>query len=841
MSGGVEGLLARRRPLDVDRLKTVWTVLLIAFAYYVAARLSLRYALVEENITPVWPPTGIALVGFLVAGRRIWPGVAAAAFLVNLPITDATWAAALTACGNTLAPFVASELLARVGFRSEIDRLRDAVALVALAALFSMAISATIGASTLVLTDAIGSGEFIGAWSVWWAGDAMGVLAVAPFLLTLPVALRRSKEMLARAGEASALLVVLVTLSFLAFTAEFYLLFAILPMLGLIAWRFQQVGAAPAALLVTGFATWAAVTERGPFVGGTLLDRMLTLQSFNAAVAMTSFVFAAVVTERMKARDALEEAAAELEERVRIRTLALSDVNEHLAQQMAEREVAETKLRTSERQLAEAQEIARFGSWEWDIATDRVSWSDELYRIHGYEPQELAMTFERAIALVLEEDRARISDNVRLALRHQMSRVPDVEYRIRRPDGDVRSLFGTGRLSFDADGKPGRMVGTVQDITERREHERDHRIAQSLQRALLPRELPTLDGFTFAARFLPAEASAGGDWYDVIPLATGDVVLVIGDVAGHGLEAASVMTQARMAVRAFALDGLPPAQVVSKAHALLKQLYEPRQMVTMLVVLIESATLEARVVNAGHPPPLLIEPGGTIDYLATRTSLPIGLDSTPVLEESKVRLKRGATIVLFTDGLIDRRDMSVDDGLEQLRSAAEDEREADPELLCARLVEALAPTEATDDVAFLVARLELAPASLHRRVPALPSELGSIRHSVRRWLSDLDVDDGIVDDVVLACSEACANAIEHAYGPAGGSIELDITVDGDVLEVVVKDVGRWRPTRTPERGLGLKLIETAMSTVELVSGEEGTEIRMRRPLSGVTAARSRTE
>jgi PAS domain S-box-containing protein len=810
-------------------------MLFVAAAYYVAGRLSLRYSLVEENITPVWPPSGIALVAFLVFGRRIWPGVAVAAFLVNLPITDTVWAAVATAGGNTLAPVVAASLLVWVGFRREIDRLRDAAAIVVLGALLSMALSATVGAWTLVLSGVIPSGDFLGAWSVWWAGDAMGVLVVAPFLFALPLIARDFPRSWAERGEALAVFVLLAVVSSLALSSELPLLFAILPFLGWAAWRFQQRGAAPAALLVSGLATWAAATEMGPFQIDSLLDRMLTLQAFNAAVAFTSFVFAALVTERLRSRQQLEAAAADLEERVHTRTLALSEANALLGQEISDRVEAEARLRASERQLADAQEVARIGSWEWDLASEQVSWSDELYRIHGYGPQEFPMTFERATALVLDEDRQRIRDNVELALQRHSREVPHIEYRIARSDGSVRVLVGTGRLDLTAEGSPVRMVGTVQDITERREYEREHRIAQTLQRALLPRELPDLDGFVFAARYLPAEAGAyaGGDWYDVIPLVSGDVALVIGDVAGHGLEAASVMAQVRMAVRAYALEGIAPTSVVARAHALLRQLHGGRQMVTMLFLVIDGSTLRARVVNAGHPPPLVVDLEGSMSYATTQTSLPIGVDSTPGFSETEIELRAGSTLVLYTDGLIDRRDLSVDEGLERLKAVAWAQRDQTLDELCARLVAALVPDDAPDDIALLCARVEAARADrFHLRIPAVPSELASVRRSVARWLSVLELDANEVDDIVLACSEACANAIEHAYGPAGGPIEIELAVDDGVAEMTVRDFGRWRPTRSPDEGRGLAVIDAAMHDVSFTRGEEGTEIRMRRSIQG---------
>ena len=164
-------------------LRWVLTVLLVATAYFVAARLSLRLSLLE-GVTPLWPCTGIALVAFLVFGRRLWPGVTLASFLVCLSIGLSPLASLAIAAGATLAPLLAATLLDRAGFRLELDRERDAVAIV-LAALLSMLVSASIGTLTLVVSGALPKSQFWVAWSVWWTGDAMGILVFAPFLLSL--------------------------------------------------------------------------------------------------------------------------------------------------------------------------------------------------------------------------------------------------------------------------------------------------------------------------------------------------------------------------------------------------------------------------------------------------------------------------------------------------------------------------------------------------------------------------------------------------------------------------------------------------------------------------------
>jgi integral membrane sensor domain MASE1/anti-sigma regulatory factor (Ser/Thr protein kinase) len=791
-------------------------MLVVALAYYIAARLSLRFALIGHNITPLWPPTGIALVAFLRLGRRVWPAIAIAAFLVNLPISANALAAAATAVGNTAAPLVGAWLLERNGFHRSIDRIRDVVLLVALAALLSMGISATIGAGTLVLSGAIASDRFPAAWSVWWAGDAMGVLIFAPFLLWLSAPAEALPEGAARRIELAVLLVALAGVSVAVSVSPLQLFFLEVPLVAWLAWRFQQGGAAPGALIASCVATWAAVGARGAFDGQPLADKMLLLQAFNATIAFTAFFLAALVLERIRANRALQEAAEELGDRVRDRTS----------------------------ELVEAQELARIGRWEWNLATGTVTWSDEMFRIHGALPGAYEVSFEKAVELVAPQDRERIEENTRAAIEGAHPEIPDIEYGIVLPDGEVRILLGRGRIFSGDDGAPARMVGVVQDITERRAYDREHEIAETLQRALLPRSLPTVDGFAVAARYLPAETglSAGGDWYDVVPLPDGSVSVVIGDVAGHGLEAASVMGQLRLAVRAYALEGRPPASVVALADGLLREVASD-VMVTMLYLSIDAETLEARAVNAGHPPFLIVTPDGN-RYADTASAPPLGLGRAARYDESVVPLIAGTTLILYTDGLIDRPDLPIAEGMRRLalvarsgnwsgnwsgnrsgnRSGSADES-ADLEALCDHLLEELAPGDLSDDVALLAVRSLPVTEHLHLRTPATPGELARIRRALARWLRAADV--SAVDDVVLAVSEAAANAMKHAYGPGGGDVDIRGSLDGDAVLVVVRDFGRWREGHAGDGGRGLALMEACMTDVEIERGPEGTEVRMR--------------
>jgi signal transduction histidine kinase len=267
----------------------------VALAYWLAAKLSLNLALVRGQVTPIWPSTGIALVALLVLGRRAWPAIGIAAFAVNLPIGPSPVGAAVIAAGNTLAPFVAAELLRWVDFRLELDRLRDAMALILIAALCVMTISATIGTSVLLLSGAIPGRDFWPTWAVWWAGDAMGVLVVAPFLLSLRPS-RSSREFRwPRPAEFTALLLGIGFVTYVLFQNRFRVEYLVLPLIMVAAWRFRLRGAAPAALIASGVAIWAAVTGIGPFSTETLLQKMVTLQVFNVSVAVASFLVASFV------------------------------------------------------------------------------------------------------------------------------------------------------------------------------------------------------------------------------------------------------------------------------------------------------------------------------------------------------------------------------------------------------------------------------------------------------------------------------------------------------------------------------------------------------------------
>jgi serine phosphatase RsbU (regulator of sigma subunit)/integral membrane sensor domain MASE1/anti-sigma regulatory factor (Ser/Thr protein kinase) len=703
------GVLGLR--LSADRSRTVAALVLVGAAYYLGARLGLNLSLVEHNVTPLWPPTGIALAAFLLLGRSMWPGVALAALAVNLPISTGPLAALVTAAGNTLAPLVAAIILERVGFRRQLDRQRDALAIVFLGALASMTISATVGATTLVASGAIGTDELAGAWVVWWTGDAMGILAVAPFLLCIPLFWELEPWPAARWLEAAAILVVTTALVSWTTYSDLPLLFVVLPVLGWASWRLQLRGAAPAALIASLVATWSATHELGWFERGSLLEQMLTLQAFNASVALTSFFLAALVTERMQSARALAAAAAELEWRVEHRTAELSEANARLLQEIHER--------------SEAQE-----------------------------------------QLGLEEARSR----------------------------------------------------------------REHQIAETLQRGLLPDRIPDIPGVAVAARYVPATADmrVGGDWYDVIQLRGGLIGLAIGDVAGHGLQAAAAMGQLRMAVRAYAVQDPSPVAVRNGLHDLVSGL-PMADMVTLLYLVYDPDTGTVRFTNAGHPPALVIGNGDT-RYLDGGLAPPLGVLGGWDYAEAVQDLSPGVTLLLYTDGLVERRTQSMQDGLDRLLSEASGNESADVDALCDYLLSALAGNDnVVDDIALVALRpFVLAGTPLSLVVPADARVLFQVRHTLRRWLRESGVDARDEGEILIACGEACANVVRHAYGASPGNMHVEARLVEGSVELAVRDHGEWRIPANRGGGWGLQLIDGLMDSVDIHSGPEGTETRMRR-------------
>jgi PAS domain S-box-containing protein len=423
-------------------------VAFMAAVYVGAAKLGLTMAFVAEQVTAVWPPTGIALAALLLFGSRAWPGIALGAFLANATANAPLGAAAVIALGNTLEALLGAWLLRRlVGFDKALERVHDVLGLVVLAAGVSTMVSATVGATSLCLGGLMPWTAYPALWSVWWLGDAMGNLVVAPLLLTW-AGWHRIVWRPRRIAEAAALLLGLVAVSLLVFTGptahfSFHpLAYTVFPFVIWAALRFGQPAATLMTFVASSIAIWGTVCGHGPFAAPTTHGSLILLQLFMGVVAFTTLVLGAVTIERERAKEAARESRDEL----------------HLTL-----------------------EAARVGTWNWDQHSGTMCWSDTLERIHGLAAGTFGGTFDAFLESIHPEDRNKVLQAIRGALKEAQDY--EIEYRSVCADGGLRWMGSRGRMLYDA-GQPLRMHGICSDITPRKQAEESLRASYDLLRAV---------------------------------------------------------------------------------------------------------------------------------------------------------------------------------------------------------------------------------------------------------------------------------------------------------------------------------------------------------------------
>ena len=354
-------------------------------------------------------------------------------------------------------------------------------------------------------------------------------------------------------------------------------------------------------------------------------------------------------------------------------------------------------------------------------------------------------------------------------------------------------------------------------------------VALALQRSLLPRALPDVLGTELCGRYVPASESLeiGGDFYDATALGDGRLVITIGDVAGHGVLAAAVMGQVRQAVRAYAFEGHTSAGLMDRLDLLVSD--SGLAMTTCLCGILDPATGVLKFSNAGHPPPLLRRADGSVERVEEGLSHPLGVTMAHRHVEAEVTLGIGEALLLYTDGLVERRGEIIDEGIDRLaaRLAA---GSVDAEEACERIVAEL-EDDLADDIALLaITRTPMAGERLHTVMHAHPNRLAELRRRLTAWLAAHGATPAEANDIVLAAHEAAMNAIEHAYGPGDAEITVSAAVRGDGIEIAVHDSGRWRDARSEHRGRGRSIMSALMDDVSVDTGPTGSTVRLRRRL-----------
>jgi serine phosphatase RsbU (regulator of sigma subunit)/DNA-binding NarL/FixJ family response regulator/anti-sigma regulatory factor (Ser/Thr protein kinase) len=470
--------------------------------------------------------------------------------------------------------------------------------------------------------------------------------------------------------------------------------------------------------------------------------------------------------------------------------------------------------------------------------------------VHGLEPLSLSSRIDDSgiTGEVLAADEPLV-----------IAKVPDADMSTLGPQARVRSLVS---VPLDADGRRFGVLVATSRLPERfsdeqarllalagercgralanaSAYERERRTAVALQTGLLPQGVPTLRHGQIAVRYLPASGgpAVGGDWYDAIVLPDGRLALAIGDVMGHGAEAAVLMGQLRTALRAYALEGSHPRIVVARLNALAMSLGEDA-LATLIYAVLDATLRSGAFVSAGHPPPIRICADGAKPLIA-RSSPPVGASSSATFEEHRFALQAGDALCFYSDGLVEERGADFPERERALLDALGTPAAA--EVLCERALAALRPDGATDDdVALLVLQTSESAHGLKTTHAADAEELAPARAELREWLEANGATAGEVSEILLAANEACMNVIEHAYDPerdAGknGSFTIEGHVDGHTVVLIVRDAGRWSEVRARGRGRGLKLMEAMMDSVQLSFSSEGTVVVLRRTLEAERA------
>ncbi|MEV7684984.1 SpoIIE family protein phosphatase [Streptomyces bungoensis] len=366
----------------------------------------------------------------------------------------------------------------------------------------------------------------------------------------------------------------------------------------------------------------------------------------------------------------------------------------------------------------------------------------------------------------------------------------------------------------------------AQGLVRAHQIDQQRETAIALQRAILgPARLP--EGF--AVRYEPATRplEVGGDWYDTVTLPDGRIGIVVGDCVGRGLQAASVMGQLRSACRALMLQDPSPAGTLMALDQFAASV--PGALCTTVFCgVLDPGTGELTYSSAGHPPGILAHPDGTTRLLDQGRSLPLAVRPGRERPQAACTLPARSTLLLYTDGLVERRRRPLSAGIDEAGNAVQEGRDAPVDDLATQVMARLAPVGGyDDDVALLLYRH---PAPLEMSFPAESAQLAPVRKALRGWLAQCDLPPDTVQNVLVAAGEACANAIEHGHRYAPGvGVRLRAEALVNSLRLTIADSGRWKtpqPELNTHRGRGVALMRAMMQQVTITPGPSGTTVDM---------------
>ena len=359
-----------------------------------------------------------------------------------------------------------------------------------------------------------------------------------------------------------------------------------------------------------------------------------------------------------------------------------------------------------------------------------------------------------------------------------------------------------------------------------KEYERDRTVALTLQRALLPGALPEVEGLRFSASYTPAaqESLIGGDWYDSFLLPDGRVCLSIGDVVGHGLDAATIMAMLRQALRALAQQTSGPADVLRQLNRLLVG-QELGRLATAVVAYFDPVTLQIVVANAGHPYPIVVHEDDSVDTLEAGGMM-LGVIQDAEFFETRIRLQPKESFVLHTDGYIENERDAEAGEAKLLRALSRSHQLHDPAPQVHR--EVLGSDAPRDDAALLIMTVAEFQPKLLVRIPATPEAASMARSTIRRFLAASGLEPSRQADMLVAVGEAVINAIEHAYAGGRGEVLISGHLDENEVEMEIEDFGRWNEAipEAAQRGYGLPLMHAFARVLAIDKKPGGTRVRL---------------
>ena len=348
----------------------------------------------------------------------------------------------------------------------------------------------------------------------------------------------------------------------------------------------------------------------------------------------------------------------------------------------------------------------------------------------------------------------------------------------------------------------------------------------TLQRTMMPTTKPPVG---FAVRYEPAVSplEIGGDWYDVLAVGDHQIGIIVGDCVGSGLAAAAVMGQLRSSARVLLVNGVGPGRLLDEldsAAALIAGAY----CTTVFVGIVDTDTGQMTYSSAGHIPALLAVPDAPPETLTGATSVPLAVQKTGPRPQASKFLSPSSTLMLYTDGLVERREQLIDNGIRHAGEVLADTIESSADVVADAVLKRLAPEDGfDDDVAIVVYRRP--PAPLKIDVLATPDLLSDIRGRIAGWLQASGIPDELAGDIVLVVNEACTNSIEHAYrAMAAGRMVVCAEARGRGISIRITDFGSWKlPDANPRtRGRGVPLMRAVSGDVTLDGTSTGTTVTM---------------